>query len=423
VSKRLVALALAQLAVLALAAVAIAAFTMPRRPQQARATLERVVSALGDREDEARLREVGREHGVELTLRDDDRVIATTIDPPLVVFAQHTIGTTLESGAVLVMKLADPPPIWIGPVLMLLAGVIVLGAGALFTARWITRPLEALARTARAVGGGELSARTGLSRDDEIGHVARSVDEMAERLEGLMRAERELLANVSHELRTPLARIRVAMDLASEGDAEEARSAITEIASDLEELEGIVDDILAAMRFDVADRSAGTGLPLSSLRDVPADGVAKSAAERFRARHPNRPFELEVGEDVPSMIVDAVLIRRVIDNLLENAHKYTPDADRTIKLRVSEHAGNAVFEVTDRGIGIAEADLPHVFSPFFRADKSRSRGKGRPGGVGLGLTLAKRIVESHGGKITISSEEGAGTTVRVELEGSFRRRF
>jgi len=102
---------------------------------------------------------------------------------------------------------------------------------------------------------------------------------------------------------------------------------------------------------------------------------------------------------VPAIHVDPVLFRRVIDNLLENAHKYTPDGDAAIELRVTRDASDGddvVFEVCDRGIGIPADDLPRIFTAFFRGERSRSR---ETGGVGLGLTLARRIVEAHGGAI------------------------
>ena len=222
-------------------------------------------------------------------------------------------------------------------------------------------------------------------------------------------SEKELLANVAHELRTPLARIGVALDLASEGDAAMARSSLAEIAVDVAELGGIVDDILIAMRFEVDQNSAGA-LPLRREAVAPR-AIADAAVERMRAHHPARALTVQVADALPALDADPRLLRRVVDNLLENAHKYTPDPDRAIDLIVSPGAaGTVCFEVKDRGVGISADDLPKVFAAFFRGDRSRSR---ETGGVGLGLTLAKRIVEAHGGTIAVDSELGAGTTVRV----------
>ncbi len=304
------------------------------------------------------------------------------------------------------------PPSWIGPVLTLGCGLIVLVLGALITARWIVKPIEQLSRTARALGAGDLRARSRLGRADEIGELGQRFDEMAERIEGLLVTEKELLANVAHELRTPLARIGVALDLASEGDSAAARASLAEIAVDIAELEAIVDDILTAMRFELAlGKANAPQLPLHRA-PTPAGEVVAAAADRFRAHHADRELAVDAAAGLPELFIDPVLVRRVIDNLLENAHKYTPDREAPIELSAAR-VGDAVrFVIRDRGLGIPADDLPRVFAAFFRGERSRSR---QTGGVGLGLTLAKRIVEAHDGTIDIASEAGAGTTVTVAL--------
>jgi signal transduction histidine kinase len=302
------------------------------------------------------------------------------------------------------------PPGWTGPILILVGALLILVLGAIVTARWIVRPIDRLARTARALGGGDLSARSHLARTDEIGELGVRFDEMAERIESLMRSEKELFANVAHELRTPLARIGVALDLAGEGDASAARASLGEIAVDVGELERIVDDILTTMRFEVSRSGPGT-IPLRKELTAPAD-IIEASVVRSEARHPERKLDVHVEPDLATLEVDPMLVRRVLDNLLENAHKYTPDLDAPTKLSARQRDGKIVFEVADRGSGISRDDLPRVFTAFFRADRSRSR---ETGGVGLGLTLAKRIVEAHGGTIGVTSELGTGTTVRLEL--------
>jgi signal transduction histidine kinase len=303
------------------------------------------------------------------------------------------------------------PPGLTGPLLVLGGGFVILVLGALITARWIVRPIERLSRAARALGSGDLQARSRLDRADEIGELGHRFDEMAERIAGLLVTEKELLANVAHELRTPLTRIGVALDLANEGDAEAARASLVEIAVDVSELETIVDDILTAMRFEIVPGKAAAQLPLRRAV-VPAREIAAAAGERLRARHPERPLEITTAGELPPILVDPVLFRRVIDNLLENAHKYTPDADSPIELAIARDAGDVVFEIRDRGAGISAADLPRIFTAFFRGDRSRSR---ETGGVGLGLTLARRIVEAHGGTIEVTSTLNVGTTVRVSV--------
>lgn len=289
-------------------------------------------------------------------------------------------------------------------------GVVIVAAGAFLTARWIVRPLKQLSRAAEALGAGDLRARVGLSRADEFGDLGRAFDEMAERVQRLLLAEKELLANVSHELKTPLARIRVALDIAAEGDAETARSSLREIALDLSELEVIIEDILVATRLELAAGTTGAKLPLH-LALVDAAHIAEQAAERFKARHPKRPLSLELERGLSRVLADPVLFRRVLDNLLENAHKYCPDLQRPVGLALERAEAGVRFRVRDYGIGIASEDLPRIFSAFFRSERSRSRGTG---GVGLGLTLVKQIVDAHGGSVSVTSES-PGTTVSVEL--------
>ena len=296
----------------------------------------------------------------------------------------------------------------LGPVLTLVTGFAVLGVGALLTARWIVRPVETLSQTANAIGAGDLQARSGVTRDDEIGVLGTQLDEMARRLGLLVASERELLANVAHELRTPLSRIGVALDLAAEGDGKRARASLEDIAVDVAELETIVDDILTAMRFE---GGRATELPLRRSAVEPS-AIATTAAERLKARHPDRSLELTIAAELPTIDVDPVLFRRVVDNLLENAHKYTPDLAMPIKLGVARDAGDIVFEIEDHGIGIPAEDLPRVFTAFFRGDRSRSR---ETGGVGLGLTLARRIAAAHGGAISLASEPGGGTVARLTV--------
>ena len=320
------------------------------------------------------------------------------------------LGSDGLAGTVIVRRVESGPGAW--PLLLTVgSGFLVVALGALLTARFTVRPLKVLRRAASKFGGGELGARTGIARRDEIGEVARAFDDMAARLQALVRAEKELMANVAHELRTPLSRIRVALELAAEGDAEEARSSLSEIAVDLAELEGLVNDVLTSTSLELSgNQAARRGLPLS-LAAVSAGQVAEEAASRFRTHYPARKLETQFGSELPLLEADATLLRRALDNLLENAHKYSPAAEaiRFAAVRVGESVS---FEIVDSGVGIDAADLPRVFAPFFRAERSRTRSAG---GVGLGLTLAKQIVEAHGGTLALSSTPGAGTTANVLL--------
>jgi signal transduction histidine kinase len=300
------------------------------------------------------------------------------------------------------------------PAAFLAAVLLALAIASIPLARGIAAPLERLTAAARALGSGDLSARSGIDRADEVGELSRAFDEMAERLERLVRSEKELLANVSHELRTPLARIRVAVELAAEGDLDRAHRYLGEMAADLGELGRLVDDILTAARLDLAaGKSASTELPLRR-EPVDASELLARAADRFRAAHPDRPFEVALAGPLPSLDGDPALLRRVLENLLDNAHKYS-EAGAPVALSARAEGGALVVEVRDRGIGVDASDLPRLFTPFFRTDRSRARGTG---GVGLGLALARRIVEAHGGRIAAESVPGQGTVVRFSVPGA-----
>jgi signal transduction histidine kinase len=280
-------------------------------------------------------------------------------------------------------------------------------------ARSFARPLSQLTAAASRFGRGELDVRAGLSRTDEFGELSHAFDEMAERVTQLVRSRQQLLANVSHELRTPLARIRVALDLASDGDwqAELARDALSEIAEDCAELERLVSDVLQSARLDLTGQPAQVAAQI--LRNEPFDPVSlvQRAVERFRSEHPGRVLELQCPEALPELHGDQVLLRRVLSNLLDNAKQYSPEPTPvTLRVRVAD--GWLEWRVEDRGIGIAPEDLSQVGTPFFRTDRSRTR---RTGGVGLGVSLARGIVEAHGGSLSIESELDRGTRVCVRL--------
>ncbi len=302
-----------------------------------------------------------------------------------------------------------PPPLHLHVVPLVL---LVVGVTSILLARSLLKPLAQLSSTARAFGSGTLSARTGLDRSDELGEVSKAFDEMADRVTQLLRAERELIANVSHELRTPLARIRVALDIAAEGDAASVKESLADIAADLAELERLIEDVLTAARLELTQGAPSSGIPPLRKARIAAETLVDRAAARFRSAHPDRPLEIEAAGDLPEIEGDAVLVRRAIDNLLENAHKYTEAESAPVRLIATNADDTVSFEVVDQGIGISKEDLENVFRPFFRADKSRTRATG---GLGLGLALAKRIAEAHGGTLELTSEPGEGTRATLRL--------
>lgn len=301
---------------------------------------------------------------------------------------------------------------WLGRLTATLAAILlVMAAVSAPLVRNLLRPISQLTSVVQAFGEGDLGARSRTCRQDEVGALARAFDAMADRIEGLILSQKELLANVSHELRTPLARIRVALELADEGDAQAQALYLKEIAQDLSELERLIEDVLTTARLDLAAGRAGDPHPPMRLAPLDPATLLQAAADRFRAASPRHTLTLEVAGPLPTLSGDEVLLRRVVDNLLDNAGKYA-DISAPITLAARAEAGALVVEVRDRGPGINPDDLPHLFEPFYRADKSRTRGTG---GVGLGLALAKRIIDAHGGALTAESTPGEGATFRFTL--------
>ncbi|BCR06477.1 hypothetical protein DESUT3_35460 [Desulfuromonas versatilis] len=277
--------------------------------------------------------------------------------------------------------------------------------------RALAGPLERLTRTSRALAAGDLSARSGLARRDEVGELARALDEMAGRLEERLRSEKELLANISHEIRTPLARLRVALELCedSPGDAAQTLERLQGMGADLADLERLVDNVLTSARLDLAS-GGPAGLPLRP-REVSLGRFFADTAARFDRHHPARFLELRLAPELPDAQFDPELVNRVCDNLLDNAVKYSPP-DQPVRLDATLAEGGLRVEVSDFGEGVPEADLPRLFEPFFRSDRSRSR---QTGGTGLGLTLCRRIIEAHGGRIAASPRPAKGMTFGFTL--------
>lgn len=326
-------------------------------------------------------------------------------EPPVMVVPLHEA----EREYLVVMRFPRHNASLVPLLITLVGGVIVVSLGATLTARVVTSPLERLSHAVSAFGAGQLTARSDVKRRDEVGVLAAAFNQMADRISALRAAERDLLNNVAHELRTPLSRIRVALEIAEESDGVTAQRTLLGIREDLGELETLIDDVLTASRLE--STVDGANLVLRSQPLVVAELVS-SVHARFAAHHPARPVVIDDAARGATLDGDPVLLRRALGNLVENAHKYTPDGGQPISVRVTATEGNCLIAVSDCGIGMDAEDQAKVFLPFYRTEQSRSRATG---GVGLGLTLAKRITEAHGGTIAIESTLGVGTTVRLEL--------
>ena len=292
-------------------------------------------------------------------------------------------------------------------------------------ARRISNPVERLTEATRRLGAGDLTYRIPVParcaphagrrhrRNDQMQELVRAWNDMAERIERLVRGQKELLANISHELRSPLARVRVALELLPRDAEGEAR--LREVEADLGELERLISDVLMTSRL------GATGLPTQPL---PVELGPLLAQVIERAHHDPLTAAAQVHfQAAPSLVIeaDAALVRRAIFNLVENAAKYGA-SPITLSAALTPDGDAVDIAVTDEGEGIAPADRERVFEPFFRADKARTHSATAPHGFGLGLTLARRVAEAHGGTIAVTAahqhgpqESGCRVTLRLPL--------
>jgi signal transduction histidine kinase len=226
----------------------------------------------------------------------------------------------------------------------------------------------------------------------------------ANKIDQLLRTQRAMMADISHELRTPLTRIKLALDLAS-ADPQAAQQVLDDVNGDLEEIERIIEDVFELVRLDSAGSTA------IRRKEMDLFEIVRHSMARFEAHHASHPITLETTLDHALCEGDGVLLRRSLDNLLDNAAKYSPEGS-PITLRLRQQADRFEIEVADRGIGMTTSELGLAFTPFWRADGSRTR---ETGGVGLGLALARRIARAHGGEVELESSRSAGTIARLTL--------
>lgn len=271
------------------------------------------------------------------------------------------------------------------------------------------KPLEDMAAVTRQItNADDLSRRVpNTERTDEIGVLARSFNQLLERLERLFQTQQRLLADVSHELRTPLTAIRGNVDLMRRmGDADPESLEI--IQEEIERMTRLVGDLLLLARADAG------GLPLEKQK-VELDNLLFEVYRQVRLLE--KSVEVKVTEvDQAGIMGDVDRLKQLLLNLISNAIKYTPDGG-TVDVSLSKKNGWAYIKISDTGTGIPAEDLPYIFDRFYRVDKARARshsGQGQ-GGAGLGLAIAKWIAQAHGGNIDVMSKLGEGTTFTIIL--------
>jgi signal transduction histidine kinase len=318
-------------------------------------------------------------------------------------------------------RVRPPPPPGVEPesvvflasvnrVLLIVAVVAGLSAVLLILglSRRILAPVEALTAAVRRMEAGDLSQRVEVTSRDEIGELARAFNAMADGLARLEELRRNMVTDVAHELRTPLSNIRGYLEALQDGVIEPKKRIIDSLHGEAMLLNHLVDDLQ-----DLSLAEAGH-LKLECQPVALADIVDRAVeAVRPRAEAESVTVQVDLPEDL-LVDVDTQRTGQVLRNLLENALTHTPPGG---EIAVAAHTEGQWVEVSvrDTGSGIAAEDLPYVFERFYRADKSRSRATG---GAGLGLAIARQLVEAHGGRIWVESTGGEGSTFTFALPTS-----
>jgi signal transduction histidine kinase len=215
----------------------------------------------------------------------------------------------------------------------------------------------------------------------------------------MIEGREQLLLDVSHEFRSPLTRMKVSLEMMEES---EERNNLIE---DINELEAMVTELLEGAR--IQSPHGELDLREIDIRD-PLERVCRELGERTPG------ITLNTGGEASRIIADPARIRILLKNIIANAVKYTPPGGRPVEITLERMPDAVTITVRDHGCGIPENELPHIFEPFYRVDKSRSKGTG---GYGLGMHLSKRIMDAHGGEITVESRVNEGTTVLLRFPG------
>lgn len=273
-------------------------------------------------------------------------------------------------------------------------------------ARTITRPVQELTDAAQRMAKGELGQTVRVQSRDEVGELAHAFNQMSADLARSDGVRRQMTADIAHELRNPLTVIGGYLDAMRVGDLQPTRQRLDAVYDEIQHLEHIVEDLRT---LSLADAGA---LVLQRQEISPRD-VLQRVANRFAPQAGNKQIALDVQADaaLPMLKLDEARLTQVLDNLVSNALQHTPEGGE-IQLAARAQDDAIVFSVRDSGKGISREDMPHVFERFYRGDKARST---LEGSSGLGLAIAKALVDAHGGKIWVTSQDGQGAAFFVWL--------
>lgn len=330
----------------------------------------------------------------------DWRVLAGTYEDSIIV-----IGKQVRNEQILLNKLVA------GQIRIGIAVLFLIGVLGYFVIRRTLGPLRKVGETAKAIANGDLDRRAPvLPENTEVGALSHSMNVMLEQLQAsiveLQSKEtqmRRFLGDASHELRTPLTSVKGYAELYRSGATTDATMVMKKIEEEAARMSLLVEDLLSLTRSEEA-----------RFDEAPVDMLALglSVVGSLRAAYPERSIEVDAkATDMPMVMGDTARLHQVLTNLIVNSLKHGGEEAKA-RLSIDTDDNHVILEVSDDGVGVQEADLPHIFERFYRADTSRTRATG---GSGLGLAIVKTIVEAHQGAISVESTVGEGTSFRIVL--------
>ena len=273
-------------------------------------------------------------------------------------------------------------------------------------ARNIVRPVEDLTRAAQRIIHGDLDVVCQVNRRDELGVLGQAFNELSQHLRHQQELRENMVRDVSHELRHPLTHIQGYLEAMMDERIPKSHECLEILHQETQHLNHMVDDLQR-----IAQAEAGT--LAVTLQPTSLNKLLQQVIESFHHECQRDLMRLEVTSDplLPPVFIDPARTKEVFDNLVRNAIQHS-SPPRIIRLSAWRDHQNVYVDVQDFGEGIAVEDIPHIFTRFYRTDRSRSRSTG---GVGLGLAIAKHLMAQQGGSITVASQRGAGTTFRLRF--------
>ena len=288
-------------------------------------------------------------------------------------------------------------------------GLVAIAIALLLTfilSRRILSPVKALTSAARQFGKGDFSQRVDFKDKGEVGELARSFNSMADDLEHTEQLRRNMVADIAHELRTPLSNLSGYLEAIRDGVIKPDANTIRSLNEEASILSRLINDL---QELSLAD--AGELKLVYQQEDISNLINESIAAMQTKASAKDLMISADLPDRLPTVNIDSHRIKQVLHNLLENAVAHTRKKG-SITIKAQQQENMISISVADTGEGISAEDLPNIFERFYRVDKSRARATG---GSGLGLTIAKRLVEAHGGGIEVKSEPGQGSTFTFTL--------